>query len=280
MGRSPKKGRTWRRAGSRWRPAWLGYEWGRSTTPPTFVRPPGERGRPRRRPCRRCGSSPGATGNHVERFLFGGDCLGALRAVIQAPCDLVAVAALAPVPDPRASPPQIGDGVRQAGPSWPGEGAEQVAAGRDSWHGRERLGSFSLDNVTEDVTLIVGAPSPPRATNDGVTETASRWFCRSWCFCWRVARLTRNRGEAGRPRPWGSRRARGRRGADTRALGAGTARLEVGGLREPSPRGRLVGIAAGELGLVGAGDPVQASEASSERSAPMRSNTAQACSMR
>ena len=33
--------------------------------------------------------------------------------------------------------------------------------------------------------------------------------------------------------------------------------LEVGRLREPSPRGRLVGIAAGELGAVGAGEPVQ-----------------------
>jgi hypothetical protein len=48
--------------------------------------------------------------------------------------------------------------------SWPGRRCAQggswrpQAAGRGSGYGRERLGLFSLDNVTGDLALTAGSP--------------------------------------------------------------------------------------------------------------------------
>jgi hypothetical protein len=72
--------------------------------------------------------------------------------------------------------------------------------------------------------------------------------------------LTRNRGEGGRPRPWGSREGSG---STRRSQPCSSSKVSVGSrsvaLRK-RPRAAWVGVAAAELHLVGTADPVQEPE--------------------
>jgi hypothetical protein len=89
-----------------------------------------------------------------------------LGAVVESPRDEIAVAALAPAHRPHQGLPEADWRAALSGPGR--RGAEvgrwaALAGGHDSRDGRERLGLFSLDNVTAGRSLARGPWLPRRA---------------------------------------------------------------------------------------------------------------------